>query len=194
MKTTVWMALATILLATGCQSTVNSDAAQQKRTPAEIAANAGTQSGNFEADAQQSEKLRAFNYAVPKNATATSTLRPEALVVGGVRFYSGGDVTIAANLRNKGGRTEICGAWAQSDGTTAHVRNRARIPQQVMGRASIQVGTKALARNLTFMGEVLKKDLDYGAPTSCILTQHAWRPDYASDKVKIRVPLQGYIN
>ncbi|MEM8536742.1 MAG: hypothetical protein AAGF56_02660 [Pseudomonadota bacterium] len=132
-----------------------------------------------------------FTYRVPKSADGTSHLREEGLRVSGVSFGTGGEFFIAANLQNKSGLTEVCGAWAQTDGQSAYTRSKLRLASKMVSQASVQYKALALVRDLSFMGEVTWDDFEVGAPATCKLTSKPWRAEYAGEAVQIRIPTAG---
>lgn len=196
-------AAAAVMVLAGCQSqTGNVNAAAPPKTGAGSVAqaeknaprqreNTDVRPGSYVPPGNNVEEPWSFNYVVPRNADSSSKLSEQGARVAGVRFGTGGEFYIAANLRNKNGLTEVCGVWAQTDNQSAYTRSKLRLASKMVSQASVQYRAKAIVRNLSFMGEVAWDDFEWGAPTTCKVTTKPWRPEYASDKVQVRIPTAG---
>ncbi|MEI4232289.1 hypothetical protein [Roseovarius sp. D22-M7] len=105
----------------------------------------------------------------------------------GGSYSSGGGLTVAADLRERQGRTLVCGVWAQSEQQSILSKGKAR---GVVDTGSIAVGGQTLVRGLGFMPEV-QPMADYaGQEAGCTLTDRPWQPGDASAAPEIRLPRQ----
>ena len=103
----------------------------------------------------------------------------------GGSYTSGGGVTVATDIREKDGRTLICGAWAQSVQQSVLTKGKAR---QVVALGAVTVDRKVIARNLTFLREV-PPAADYaGSEAGCRLTERPWSEGDAARRVEVRIP------
>ncbi len=118
-------------------------------------------------------------------ASGVARLSSEPSLSGG-RYTSGGGLTVAVDLREAAGRTQVCGVWAQSRQQsilTKHVERR------VLGAGSVVVDGRRVVTGLNFLREVPPQP-DYGGlEGACVTTDRPWNPDTAA-RASVRIPRQ----
>lgn len=113
-------------------------------------------------------------------------LGPAPTVSGG-SFDSGGGLSVAVDLRERQGRTMVCGVWAQSPRQSVLTKNKAG---GVVNTGAIYLDGTALIRGLNFLPEVDPSDSYAGARAGCRVTDRPWRTAYAAQAPVIRIPRQ----
>lgn len=108
-------------------------------------------------------------------------------VLAGGSYSSGGGLTVAADLRERQGRTLVCGVWAQSDQQSILTKGKA---DGVIATGSIAVGGQTVVRGLSFMQEVPPMADYSGQEAGCTLTDRAWQASDAAARTEIRIPRQ----
>jgi hypothetical protein len=127
--------------------------------------------------------------ACGSSETSTSSavqLGPNPVLAGG-SYSAGGGITIAAELREIGGMTGICGAWAESDVQGVYTKGRA---SGVMQSASIYLGGRKLKQDLLFMRKIAPVADYAGAEANCITVRRPWQPGDEARRPTIRIPKQ----
>ena len=122
-------------------------------------------------------------------ATDTRTvarLGPDPALAGG-SYSSGGGITVAADVREKDGRTMVCGVWAQSRQQSVLTKHKAR---GVLDTGAVALGGETLVRGLRFMTEVAPMAEYGGQQARCAVTQRPWRQGDAGRRAEIRLPRQ----
>ncbi len=109
----------------------------------------------------------------------------DAPVLSGGTYSTGGGVTIAADIREKNGATQICGVWAQSRQQSVLSKGTAR---DVVDKGAVFLGDRALVRGLSFMTEVPPAASYAGNEAGCILTDHRWPGPAARRQLRLRIP------
>lgn len=104
--------------------------------------------------------------------------------LGGGEFSSGGGVTIAADIREKDGRTLLCGAWVQSREQSVLTKGRAR---DVLTRGSVALDGTQIAREISFMREVAPTADFSGAAAHCRLIDRAWQSGDDARELSVHV-------
>ena len=112
-------------------------------------------------------------------------LGPDPVISGG-DYSTGGGITVALELREIGGRTGICGAWAQSERLTAYVRGKGR---EVLSKGKVLLGGSVLHHDLRFLRRVAPAESYAGAPANCIRTARPWA-GAAGRMPRVRIPRQ----
>ncbi len=107
--------------------------------------------------------------------------------LGGGTYGSGGGLTVAADLRNREGRTMVCGVWAQSRQQSILTKH---VERKVLGTAAVTLGNETLARGLVFMSEVSPRADYTGAEAGCVITDRPWRAGDDTRQPEIRIPQQ----
>jgi len=132
--------------------------------------------------------LAALGACGPSTTTAPGAiiLRPNPVLTGG-SYSSGGGITIAAELREAGGMTAICGTWSESEVQQVFTRGRS---SEVVKSASIYLGGQKLRQDLFFMHKI-PPTADYaGAAATCLTTRRPWQPGDETRRPEIRIPRQ----
>ena len=107
--------------------------------------------------------------------------------LGGGTYTSGGGITVAADLRNQGGRTMVCGVWAQSRQQSILTK---LVERKVLGTGAVFLGDEPVVRGLVFMREVEPR-ADYGgAEAQCVITERPWRAGDETRRPTVRIPGQ----
>ncbi len=132
--------------------------------------------------------LMALGACGPSTSTAPGVvmLGPHPVLSGG-SYSAGGGITIAAELREIGGLTGICGAWSESVKRKTYTKGRA---SGVMQSASIYLDRQKLRQDLLFMRKI-PVVADYaGAEANCITTRRPWQPGDEAKRPVIKIPQQ----
>ena len=108
-------------------------------------------------------------------------------VLTGGSYSSGGGLTVAADLRERQGRTLVCGVWAQSAQQSILTKGKAR---GVVETGNVSVGGQTIVRGLGFMNEVPPMADYAGQEAGCALTGRTWQPGDEDRRVEIRIPRQ----
>ncbi|WP_164989215.1 hypothetical protein [Roseovarius sp. A46] len=108
-------------------------------------------------------------------------------VLSGGSYDSGGGITVAIDLRERDGRTMVCGVWAESRQQSILTNNKAK---GVLDTGAVAVGGKTVLQGLRFMKEVPPM-ADYGGQEAhCAVTSRAWQPGDAARRAEIGIPRQ----
>lgn len=137
--------------------------------------------------------LTALALALTASATQSAAQAGEAVrlgpspVLGGGEYSTGGGVTVAVELRNRAGRTGLCGVWAESERLTVYVRRKG---WRVLQKGTITLDGRVLTHNLNFLNQVAPAASYAGAPAGCVRLDRPWRAGDEARKLEIRIPRQ----
>ncbi|WP_299844723.1 hypothetical protein [uncultured Roseovarius sp.] len=107
--------------------------------------------------------------------------------VGGGTYTSGGGLSVAADVREAGGLTQVCGVWAMSREQSALTK---LAEHQVLGTGSIYMGRERILGNFLYMRRV-DPAADYaGQEANCTVTKRPWRASDATLAPVIHFPRQ----
>ena len=130
--------------------------------------------------------LAACTAAAPPQPQTVARLGADPVLSGGT-YDSGGGITVAADLRERGGRTMVCGVWAESAQQSILTLRKAK---GVLDTGAIAVGGETVLRGLRFMQEVPPM-ADYGGQEArCAVTSRPWQAGDAARRAEIRIPGQ----
>jgi len=125
---------------------------------------------------------------------ACTTLEPQVVarlgpdpVLSGGSYNTGGGITVAADIREHGGRTMVCGVWAQSRQQSVLSKG---VEPKVLGSGKVDLGDETLLRGLVFMPEVPPLADYAGQEAGCIVTERAWQAGDAARQPVVRIPRQ----
>jgi hypothetical protein len=122
----------------------------------------------------------------PDMPAGRATLGPDPALGGG--FYtSPGGLTVAVDARNIGGRTGICGVWAESENQSVMTKNAAR---QVLDSGGVTLGGEGVAHGLGFLRKVAPARSYAGLEANCITTDRAWRSGDEARPLRVHLPRQ----
>ncbi|RKF14722.1 hypothetical protein D6850_07510 [Roseovarius spongiae] len=111
----------------------------------------------------------------------------EAPVTGGGTFSSPGGISVALDIVNIGGKTGVCGVWAESESQSVMTRGRAR---DVVATGAVVLDGEAVANGLTFLRKVAPAP-DYAGQTgNCVVSERDWRPGDDRRRATIVIPRQ----
>lgn len=122
----------------------------------------------------------------PNVPAGSATLGPDP-TLGGGRFTSPGGLTVAVDARDIGGRTGICGVWAESENQSTMTRNRAA---KVVDTGAVTLDGDVVARGLGFLRKVEPATSYAGMEANCVTTERPWRAGDANRPLKINIPRQ----
>jgi hypothetical protein len=129
--------------------------------------------------------LAACTAAAPPQPTV-ARLGADPLVSGG-SYSTGGGITVAADLRERDGRTMICGVWAESRQQSILTLHKAK---GVLDTGNVMLGGETVLRGLRFMKEV-PPIADYGGQEAhCAVIARPWQAGDAARRAEIRIPGQ----
>lgn len=123
---------------------------------------------------------------VESGTTAVAKLSDNPVLSGG-SYTTGGGITVAADIRERDGRTMVCGVWAESRHQSAQARGKA---SRVVSTGSVYLGSERIAQDLLFMRKVPPMASYGGLDAGCELTKRPWQAGDASRKPTIRIPRQ----
>lgn len=116
---------------------------------------------------------------------ATVAMLGDTPALSGGKFSTGGGISVAADMRERDGKTLLCGVWAQSAQQSILTKGRAG---EVLAKASVQVGGRQIAQGLTFMQEV-PPVADYsGSTANCRVIERPWQAGDENRDLLIRIP------
>lgn len=105
-------------------------------------------------------------------------------VLDGGSYSTGGGITIAAELKNLGGMTALCGVWAESKRQSVLSKGKAR---NVLHTGSAYVNGTVLHRDLGFMSKTAPTGDYAGQQAACVKTQTPWM---GGQGLQLRIPQQ----
>ena len=110
--------------------------------------------------------------------------------VGGGEWNSGGGITAAAGVRERDGRTAVCGAWAAgSQAAITYGWN-----DDVMAAAAVSVAGERLVQNLSFMTEARGPQALPGAQANCVTSSVTWRAEFADARPRLHFPRMVFVD
>lgn len=105
----------------------------------------------------------------------------------GGTYSTGGGIDVAAEIREIGGMTGLCGVWAESKRQAIFSKGKAG---NVMRTGSAYVDGAVLHRDLGFMRKVAPSGPYAGQTANCIRTTRPWSAADEGKPVQIRIPRQ----
>ena len=108
--------------------------------------------------------------------------------LGGGEWDSGGGITTAIRVFERGGVTVVCGAWATDQQSALSVHKN----ENVIEAGSIYAGSTRLAWNLGFMSRIRYSQNISGAQANCVASGEPWQPEFAETAPRIRFPLLAF--
>ncbi|HEY9038275.1 MAG TPA: hypothetical protein VIN05_04940 [Roseovarius sp.] len=122
----------------------------------------------------------------PNVSAGRATLGSDPALGGGT-FTSPGGITVAVDARNIGGRTGICGVWAESVNQSVMTRNSG---PKILDSGGVTLGGEAVAQGLGFLRKVEPATSYAGLEANCITTDRTWRAGDEARTLKIHLPRQ----
>ncbi len=122
----------------------------------------------------------------PNVPAGQAVLGPAPTLAGGT-FTSPGGLTVAVDARNIGGRTGICGVWAESDRQSVMTRNSG---PKVLDSGGVSLNGEAVAQGLGFLRKVAPATSYAGLEANCITTDRPWRAGDDARALSIHLPRQ----
>lgn len=129
--------------------------------------------------------LAACTAAAPV-AQAVAPLGSDPVVTGGT-YDSGGGITVAVDLRERDGRTMVCGVWAESRQQSVLTLRKA---MGVLDTGSVAIGGETVLRGLRFMQEVQPMAGYGGQEARCMVTSRPWQAGDDARRVAVHLPRQ----
>ncbi|WP_324753872.1 hypothetical protein [Roseovarius sp. Pro17] len=126
----------------------------------------------------------------PNMPAGQATLGPTPTLGGGT-FTSPGGISVAVDARNIGGRTGICGVWAESINQSVMTRNSA---PKILDSGGVTMAGEAVAQGLKFLRQVKPATSYAGMQANCITTERAWRAGDEARPLKVHFPRQIVFN
>lgn len=105
--------------------------------------------------------------------------------LGGGTFTSPGGISVAVDARNIGGRTGICGVWAESINQSVMTRNTA---PRVLAGGGVAMEGEGVAQGLGFLRKVEPAESYAGMQANCITTDRPWRAGDEARPLKVVLP------
>ena len=122
----------------------------------------------------------------PNVPAGRAALGPDPALGGGT-FTSPGGITVAVDARNIGGRTGICGVWAESANQSVMTRNSG---PRILDGGGVTLGGAAVAQGLGFLRKVDPATSYAGLEANCITTDRAWRQGDDARDLRVILPRQ----
>ena len=108
-------------------------------------------------------------------------------MLSGGSYSTGGGITVAVDVRERQGKTMVCGVWAQSDQQSILTKHKAK---GVLDSGAVSLGGETLVRGLRFMEEVPPMAAYGGQEAGCAVVPRPWQPGDAGRRAVIRLPRQ----
>ncbi|MFD0859065.1 hypothetical protein [Roseovarius aquimarinus] len=128
--------------------------------------------------------------ASPNMPAGTATLGASPTVGGGT-FTSPGGLSIAVDARDIGGRTGICGVWAESINQSVMTRNSG---PKILASGGVTLGGEGVARGLSFLRKVEPAESYAGMEANCVVSERPWRAGDEARELRIHIPRQVVYN
>lgn len=122
----------------------------------------------------------------PNMPAGKATLGPDPALGGGF-FTSPGGLTVAVDARNIGGRTGICGVWAESESQSVMTRNAG---PRILASGGVTLGGETVAQGLGFLRKVAPATSYAGLDANCITTGRVWRAGDENRPLRVQLPRQ----
>ena len=119
-----------------------------------------------------------------------ATLGPSPALGGGT-FTSPGGISVAVDARNIGGRTGICGVWAESINQSVMTRRSA---PKILDSGGVSLAGQGVAQGLGFLRQVDPAESYAGMEANCITTDRPWRAGDEARPLKVHFPRQVVFN
>ncbi len=126
----------------------------------------------------------------PNVPAGQATLGPSPAVGGGT-FTSPGGISVAVDARNIGGRTGICGVWAESINQSVMTRRSA---PKILDSGGVSMAGQGVAQGLGFLRQVDPAESYAGMEANCITTDRPWRAGDETRPLKVHFPRQVVFN
>lgn len=123
--------------------------------------------------------------ACSPNVPAGQATLGQNLTLGGGTFTSPGGISVAVEARDIGGRTGICGVWAESINQSVMTRNTA---PRVLAGGGVAMEGKGVAQGLGFLRKVEPAESYAGMRANCITTERPWRAGDEARPLKVVLP------
>ncbi|MDZ7708710.1 MAG: hypothetical protein U5K36_00285 [Roseovarius sp.] len=108
-------------------------------------------------------------------------------VLSGGSYSTGGGITVAVDVRERQGKTMVCGVWAQSAQQSILTKGKAK---GVLDTGAVSLGGETLVRGLRFMEEVPPMAAYGGQKAGCAVVSRPWQPGDAARRAEIHLPRQ----
>jgi hypothetical protein len=112
----------------------------------------------------------------PVGDPAGSDQVDRSYTLGGTRWTSGETLYVLYKVREVGGRTAVCGAWADSGGETGG------LSREVLGSYVVEIAGDRILHGVDYFTKVANTDALSRATASCRFSTSPWKPAYATAK------------
>ena len=129
--------------------------------------------------------------ACTPNVPAGKATLGQNLALGGGTFTSPGGISVAVDARNIGGRTGICGVWAESINQSVMTQRSA---PKILDSGGVSMSGEGVAQGLGFLRQVDPAESYAGLQANCITTDRAWRTGDEARPLKVHFPRQIVFN
>lgn len=102
-------------------------------------------------------------------------------------FKPFGAIQLAVMIKEIGGKTAVCGMWAETERLQAHVR-ASHLPRRGRANTTVDVGNRRLIKGLGFMAEVAPEDFVTGTTVNCQVTNVPWEAGFTRQKIRLSSP------
>jgi len=110
-----------------------------------------------------------------------------APVLSGGSYSTGGGLTVAIDVRERQGKTMVCGVWAESAQQSILTKGKAG---GVLDSGSVALGDETLLRGLRFLAEVEPMAAYGGQEARCAVTSRPWQAGDGARRAVVRIPQQ----
>jgi len=129
--------------------------------------------------------------ACTQNVPAGQAMLGPSPAMGGGTFTSPGGISVAVDARNIGGRTGICGVWAESINQSVMTRRSA---PKILDSGGVSMAGQGVAQGLGFLRQVDPAATYAGMEANCITTDRPWRAGDEARPLKVHFPRQVVFN
>ncbi|MEO0774119.1 MAG: hypothetical protein AAFZ04_13145 [Pseudomonadota bacterium] len=126
------------------------------------------------------------NGPVSAQSGHSTAMAPGAQIVE-YTFKPYGAIQLAAMIKNIGGKTAVCGMWAETERLQAHIR-AGNLHRRIRTTASVDLGNRRPITGLGFMKQVTAEDFKAGTQVPCRVTNVPWEAGFARQKIEFAAP------
>lgn len=102
-------------------------------------------------------------------------------------FRPYGTIQIAAMIKDIGGKTAVCGIWAETERLQAHIY-AGNLPRRARTTTGVELGNTRLLTGLGFTKKAAPEAFEAGAEVPCVLTNVPWQAGFARQRIEFAAP------
>ncbi|MEL7012562.1 MAG: hypothetical protein AAFO72_04695 [Pseudomonadota bacterium] len=98
-----------------------------------------------------------------------------------------GSIVIASIVKEIGGKTAVCGFWAEKERLQAYVIST-QLVRKTRQKVSIKLGNRRILTGIEFMNKVDLDDFEVGTRANCEVTAVPWQAGFAHHEIEYNAP------